>query len=315
MSTEKSENHKTADLFSGEDINHSPNTTLKPTKGRGMQAARDRAAAVTAAQQEVAERRLKAWADEVREAPNEALRGALFTARNRNTARQQFKSEELVVYGNARLIYTGEELRQDDLDVWFQVLHFAREADLGHPIAFSPLAMKKELDMPYGRKHTDRLKTILTRLKANSLTIHSERLGKGVSLSLIRKFEYDDALEEDKPGKDVSWIVDLEPEIVKLFGSGLYTTRIEWEQRLQLKGNLAKWMQGFYASHSEPYDIKVETLIKSSGCKVSTLGKARQMIREALAELIKSGFLIEGYIDNKDKVVVKRRKASKQDPA
>ncbi|AHZ73609.1 hypothetical protein OU5_P0357 (plasmid) [Pseudomonas mandelii JR-1] len=315
MSTEKPDEPRTPDLFKNEETSEGKTASSKRKPGDGLRAAKERAAAVQKEAQKTAEIRLKAWGEEVREAPNEALRSALFTARNRNTPREQMKNIEVVSYGNSRLIYSGEELRQDDLDVWFQVVHLAREAELGHPICFSPLAMKKDLKMPYGKKHTERLKNILTRLKATAVAIHSERLGRGVVLSLIRKFEYSDDLEEDNTGRDLSWVIELEPEIAKLFGGGFYSTRIEWEQRLSLKGNLAKWMHGFYASHSEPYDLKVETLIKSAGSRVSSIGKARQMIREALDELKRSGFLLEGSIDAKDKVVVKRRKNTTSDPA
>lgn len=273
-------------------------------KGDGLKAAQKRAQEAL----ESAEKRLVKWADELREAPNEALRCALFTARNRNVKREQLKGFEVSSYGKTRVVYTGEELRQDDLDVWLQVLHLARHQELGTPIRFSPAQMKKDLKWPYGVKHTSRLMTILTRLKATAVQFHSERLGKGVVLSLVRKFEYTDGF--DTPGKrgDDEWTVELEPEIATLFGGGFYSTRLEWQQRMALPGNLAKWLHGFYASHSEPYALHADTLLKHAGSKVSTPGKARQMVKEALNELVTVGFFNEAHCDRSGIVTVERNR-------
>lgn len=280
-------------------------------RGDGLKAAQQRAKEA----KENADKRLGKWAEELREAPNEALRCALFTARNRNVKREQLKSVEISSYGNSRVIYTGEELRQDDLDVWLQVLHLARLQELGTPIRFSPAQMKKDLQWPYGVKHTVRLMTILTRLKTTGVQFHSERLGRGVVLSLVRKFEYSDDFDVAGKRADEEWIVELEPEIATLFGGGFYSTRIEWEQRMALPGNLAKWLHGFYASHSEPYALNVDTLIKHAGSRVSTQGKARQTVKEALNELVAVGFLREASCDRSGKVTVVRNKTNTKTPA
>lgn len=314
----KEEQSSTPEQATGDLTSESENTDPTPAeakepeaapakrRGDGLKAAQQRAKEV----QENAEKRLGKWADELREAPNEALRCALFTARNRNVQRDQLKAVEVSSYGNSRVIYTGEELRQDDLDVWLQVLHLARLKELGSPIRFSPAQMKKDLKWPYGVKHTVRLMTILTRLKTTGVQFHSERLGRGVVLSLVRKFEYSDDFDVAGKRGDDEWIVELEPEIATLFGGGFYSTRIEWEQRMALPGNLAKWLHGFYASHSEPYALNVETLIKHAGSRVSTPGKARQMIKEALNELVTVGFFKEASCDRAGKVTVVRNKTN-----
>lgn len=251
-------------------------------------------------------KKLKGWAEEIREAPNELLRSALFTAGNKNRAREQIKNAEIAAYGNCRISYTGEELRQDDLDVWLEILHAARNLDLDERIHFSPGEMKKELGYPYGTKHTERLKMNLIRLKATSVVLHSDRLERGVSLSLIRRFEYSDDAEEGGSSKDETWYVELEPEIAILFGGGVYSTRIEKEQRMRLSGNLAKWLHGFYASHKAPFDLNYKTLLKNAGSKVATDGKAKQMIKGAMEELKECGFLKEWKIDKNGNVQVER---------
>ena len=111
MSTEKPDEPRTPDLFKNEETSEGKTASSKRKPGDGLRAAKERAAAVQKEAQKTAEIRLKAWGEEVREAPNEALRSALFTARNRNTPREQMKNIEVVSYGNSRLIYSGEELR------------------------------------------------------------------------------------------------------------------------------------------------------------------------------------------------------------
>lgn len=254
---------------------------------------------------------LKPWANDQREAPNEALRCALFTPRNRKTPRESFKNHSVAAYGNARVLYTGEELRQDDLDVWLQVLHMAREHPLGEPIRFSANEMKKALKWNYGAKTTERLKTNLTRLQANAVKFESDRLGKGVSLSLINKFEFSNSDSSDESNY---WVIEIDPDIAKLFGGGVYSTRLEWEQRLEINGELAKWLHGFYSSHREPHDISVDLLMSTSGSKVSSKHKAKQLLIAAHEELIRVGCLKEYQMTEAGKFRVKRPKKATPKP-
>lgn len=281
----------------GEGGEHSSST---PKKTSSM-------ARIKARAQQVEDRskgQLKIWADEIREAPNEALRCALFTARNKNQARQHFISEEVHSYGSGRVVYSGEELRQDDLDVWLQVLHFGRLQNLGDTITFDPTEMKKALKWGYGKEKTERLKTILTRLKATAVQFHSNRLGKGVSLSMIRRFEYADEPQEGRAGE--MWSIALEPEIALLFGGGVYSTRIEWDQRLALSGNLSKWLHGFYSTHRDPHPLLVETLLAPTGTKVASKYKARTLLVAAHEELKEVGFISDFKISKKGLVEIVR---------
>lgn len=258
--------------------------------------------------QEKQSKRLNPWAEEIREAPNELLRSALFSAGNKNRPREQLKNSEIAAYGNCRVLYTGEELRQDDLDVWLEILHYARDQALDQPIYFNPTEMKKALGYPYGTKHTERLLMNLTRLKSNSVNLHSDRLERGLSLSLIRKFEHSDESDSSPASKDTQWWVVLEPEIAILFGGGVYSTRIEKEQRMKLSGNLAKWLHGFYASHREPYPVHYKTLLKNAGSRCSTDGKAKQLVKMAHDELVSCGFLKAWRMDKTGKVEVDRNR-------
>lgn len=286
----------------GELLGEGASTENKPSTRKGSSMSRLKERAQQA--EDKSKNQLKIWAEEIREAPNEALRCALFTARNKNQARQWFNNEEVHSYGSARVVYTGEELRQDDLDVWLQVLHFGRLQALGETITFDPKEMKRALKWGYGREKTERLKAILTRLKATGVQFHSNRLGKGVVLSMIRKFEYSDEPEEGRGGE--LWSIALEPEIALLFGGGVYSTRIEWEQRLALSGNLSKWLHGFYSTHRDPHPLHIDTLLAPTGTKVASKYKAKQLIEAAHEELKEVGFITDFSISKKGLVEIDR---------
>lgn len=243
---------------------------------------------------------LPQWPDERRGIPNEVVRSALFNVRNRRTRRDYLKNHPIAVIGEGRITYTGEELRQDDEDVWLQIMHLARRQPLGEWVAFSAYAILKALGWPNSGQSYTRLRECLVRMNATALTVHSKRLGKGSSVSLIRKFEWEDA----QGRRFGQWRVWIEPEMKALFGDVHYT-HLEWRQRLNL-GPLAKWLQGIYGSHAEPFPMKVHTLRQGCGSEAKELWKFREKLRAALNELKAVDFLQDWEIDGRDLVHVVR---------
>ena len=146
--------------------------------------------------------------------PNEIARSSLFNSRNTAVKRTWHTGESLFVLGDVEVTYRGEELRQMDEMVWLQVLHLARVQPLNEWVEFLPTAMVTALGWTRGKNNYDRLRTILARLQATSLQLQSHRIQTGVSLSLIRKFEW-------KGLK--SWRVMLEPEMSVLFPEDYYS--------------------------------------------------------------------------------------------
>lgn len=70
-------------------------------------------------------RQLPLWPEPKRSAPNEIVRSALFNIRNHRVKREFYENIPVVVVGDGSITYNGAELRQDDLDVWLQVIHLA----------------------------------------------------------------------------------------------------------------------------------------------------------------------------------------------
>ena len=120
--------------------------------------------------------------------------------------------------------------------------------------------------------------------------------------SLVRKFI---TKEDDGQTPLAQWVVMVEPEIVAMFGDTDYS-RVEWNARLKL-APLAKWLHSFYHTHRSPFDLKVETIMRLCGTKMTDKAKFRYKLRQALKTLVDIQFFFEAYVDSHtDLVVVKR---------
>lgn len=238
---------------------------------------------------------LPLWRDDRRGAPNDLVRSALFTVGNPRNARRNLKQTAIAAIGDIEIHYTGEELRQDDEDVFLQLVHLARLTDLGSIVTFSARSLLTALGWTTDGGSYKRLKASITRLSANTLTVHNAE--RGYSGSLIRDFQWKGEGTRTSP----KWQVRLEPRIVALFGKTSYT-QILWEQRLQLS-NVGKWLHSFYATHSQPFPMKPDTLHRLSGSQVKEPRKFRQMLRKELNALVHVGFLENWKIDGKTGLV------------
>lgn len=233
--------------------------------------------------------------------PNDLIRSSLFTVSNHNMAREFIKERNLYTFGATRITYTGEELRQDDEDVWLQIIyHFSRRE--GDCIEFMPYSLLRELSWPARTQYCEKLKSCITRMSATNLTIVNEEVQAGLSLSLVRKFMW----KQENGRKLKLWRIWLEPEIIKLF-EGMKYSKIIWEQRKTLNP-LAKWLHAYYSSHADPYPVKVTTLREACGSKMQTEKHFKLALRRALQSLVSSGFLKEYWIDMKNLVYVQRDK-------
>jgi hypothetical protein len=238
---------------------------------------------------------LPIWPEERRGVPNDLVRSALFTVGNHRKKREFRKNHLIAALGDISIMYTGEELRQDDEDVFLQLAHLARLTPLGHTVEFTAHAMMKSLGWSTDGRAYERLRDCISRLSATGIEVRSDN--RGYSGSLVRDFAW-----QDLSGRSSRrWKVRLEPRIIALFGKVAYTS-IDWQQRLQL-GYLAKWLHSFYYTHAHPYPMKVATLRKLCGSGTRDLSKFRQLLRSALDELKSVEFLSTWHIDSKTDLV------------
>lgn len=254
----------------------------------------------------LSDKQLTLWVDSVRGAPNEIVRSALFTAKNRKQPRENLKRAVIAVIGDGEIVYTGEELRQDDETVWLQLIHLARENGLATPFQFTPYGFCKALHWPLTGQSYDRLDRCMTRLQATSLKITSSRLRNELSLSMLPRFQS----KRRKDGDGGLWTVRLHDELVILFSEFQYT-QLEWQRRLTLPEGLATWLHAYYASHREPFAVKIETLAIGAGLISENTDKERlrdvkKLLMRALEALKECGFLIDFEITRKGIVIVRR---------
>ncbi|MFW6855426.1 plasmid replication initiator TrfA [Burkholderia gladioli] len=251
---------------------------------------------------------LELWSEKVRALPNALTRCALFTAGNNREERAKFEEHQIVSLQNFQVTYTGQELRQDDQDVFLQIVHLARGVPLGARIEITGNAVLKVLG--WGRSGEDykRLRASLKRLKKGDLEVR-EQGKRGFIGSLIMTLSWEGEEDDSESGEGTStqWTMSMDPKIIALFGQEDYTL-IDWQTRLKLSP-MAKWLHSFYVTHREPVPYKVATLHKLCGSRAKELKHFRATLKRAFEELKEVGFLAE-YEVTVEMVTVKRRHAT-----
>ncbi|WP_162096674.1 plasmid replication initiator TrfA [Desulfotalea psychrophila] len=251
------------------------------------------------------------YGESYRHVPNEFTRSALFAVGAKKIPRRLFKNEVIPVIGdNVSITYTGEELRQDDEDVWLQLIFLCilsdKAIDDSPTIEFTPRYFCKIVGWPVSGYYYTKLEKVIERLKVTGLKVSARNGGDKVSnLSLIRKYYIRKGAEEDSV-RLKTWQVWLEPEIVRLFARNSYTT-LEWDMRMSFKSALSKWLHGYYKSHQKPFPVKIETLMKGCGSKMTCIRNFKKELLKSLEELKKAGFLAKWEVNPKTDIVTVTR--------
>lgn len=240
------------------------------------------------------------WTEKVRGLPNSFARSALFCVGSKAT-RRNLHNQPIAAMRDTVIRYTGMELRQDDEDVFLQLVHLARGRPSSELVEFSAYGMLKELGWGDSAKAYTRLRECLERLKANALKIEFNVAGRPVGFmgSLIRKTTWN-----DHAGDRQTWKVWFEKEVVVLFGATRYS-EIEWSQRTRLKGEVSKWLLGFYFSMSQAQPMRIEELRTLCGSQCNSLTSFRQTLKKAYEELKGVGFLHDYKVEREWAYVAK----------
>jgi hypothetical protein len=250
---------------------------------------------------------LPLWPNSVRGIPNSIARSALFNVANlRKGERKHYRQREIAALNGIGITYTGEELRQDDEDVFLQILHLARTHDLGMEVEFTGHSLLTALTWTINSASKARLVACLHRLTATALSISvtgRDGLREGYAGSLIRSFSWQDAATGKAMRK---WAVLLEPKIAALFDPACYS-RLDWELRMQLPP-LAKFLHTFYHTHAMPFHYKVENLHRLTDSDAKSMRHFRADLKKALGLLIERGFFLSAIIDPRTDTVQVVRK-------
>jgi hypothetical protein len=241
---------------------------------------------------------LPLWPEPARGVPNSTLRGALFAA-VQGKGRQALKREVLAAQNGITIRFTGWQLDQSDLDVWEQCLHLARMHPLGTRCDFTANAFLKALGRKTGKSQHEQLKDNFARLTGCAVEITHNNLTYGGGLMEFYRDEHTQRYR-----------LEVNPKLKALFDAGW--TAIDWQQRHQLaRKPLALWLHGFYASHADPFPLKVETLYRLSGSTEKRLRDFKRRLRAALEDL-QATCAITAYEIEGDLVTVYRTPSDSQ---
>lgn len=232
------------------------------------------------------------WVERLRAAPNGILRSALFGVIKRGR-RKFVKEMPLPMVGELSLTYTGERLDQADLDVFLQIVHYARNRRASEVITFPTRRLLREIGRCTGKSDYEWLHGRLVALTACGIVIQDAAGRKLYAGALL--------LGAQDPTTDESAFL-LNPYLRVLFDN---FTLLDWDDRLALGAKqLVKWLHSFYATHAAPYPMKVETLMDLCGAESGTLKEFRRQLRTALEELRSRRLIRAWRIDNTDLVHV-----------
>jgi len=213
------------------------------------------------------------WPDKARAIPNVLLRSALFSIIGRGP-RRDLVDEQVQGYGNVNIRYTGTQLDQSDLSVWMTVLHLSRRQHIGaqhvcRVTAYQLLQMLRRTDSGKNRAILQRQLSLLAN---NLITIdNSEHTYEG---SLIEELY--------REAKTQAYLIQLNPNLDTLFRDGSCTW-VHWNVRNELVGQpLAQWLHGFYTSHAQPFDLKIQTIHGLCGSNAACMRDFSRALRKSL---------------------------------
>lgn len=240
------------------------------------------------------------WPNYMRALPNDYARSALFTVRNKRQAREALQQKPIYhVNKDVSITYTGIELRADDDEIiWQQVLEYSKRTPIGNAITFTFFELCKDVGWSINGRYYKKAEECLTRLQASAMQFFSPRIGRLESISLIDKFTVLDR------GKRTSRCqVKIDENMVMLF-AGEHYTRFVWDIYRELSP-IARRLFDYFASHKEPYPLKLESFRLMCGSDSTRLKKWKEQTAAACNELMESGLVQDAWVI-KDEVRCKR---------
>ena len=229
-----------------------------------------------------------------RATPSAFLRSALFSA-TQSKDRRQLKEEVMASQSGISIIYTGEQLNQEDLTLWETLVHLSKKTPLGNVSEFTAYSILTAMGLSTGSSDQAALNKGITRLIACSVKISFDGIG-AYETSLIS------SSESTVMGR---YAVRLDRALIRLYKDN---TWIDWDQRIKLRRKpLAQALHGYYSSHKSPFPIKLETIRDITGSKNKQIAGFKRQVVAALDQLVEVDFLESYVVDSDNKVQVKKK--------
>lgn len=225
--------------------------------------------------------------------PNDLGRSALFTARDKRVPRENLVHEKLFhLHENVTIYYTGSELRAyDDELVWQQILRYAREQPLGHPVHFTVKQLVADLGWSKSGQRYDAARVCISRLKATELLVINERaFGSSGGFSLIDKY----IAINDTGIKPVAYSVWIDPAMITLFAGSTFTNH-HWPIYRDLTPT-ARRLADYVESHRIPNPLPVERFANLCGSVDQSTSSQAQTARKACRELEEAGIVVQAFV-------------------
>jgi len=243
-----------------------PPSVVRLAKLRAAQEARQHREALPPTAQ------LPLWPELTRGTPNTWLRGALFAA-IQGKERRALKREPLATVNGIEIRFTGWQLDQSDLDVWDTIVHLSRLRALGEQVEFTAHSILRALGRGTGKSQHEWLKDAIARLYSAGVEITAGR------------FTYFGALlrgaRDEATGR---YHVHLARELADMYLAGW--TQINWKERAALRRKpLALWLHGWFATHAQPYPLRLDTLQRLCGSRNQNAAGFKRLLCAALTEL------------------------------
>jgi TrfA protein len=234
---------------------------------------------------------LEIWPDDVREMPNDYARSAIFTVRNKTEPRASLQGALVFHVEKAvKITFTGIELRaEDDELVWQQILNYAKVKPLGEPIEFNLHELCRDLNWSINGRNYEKARMSISRLKANEVKLENERIGRGSAISLIHNYTF-----QGDGAKGTKYCVWIHPDLILLF-AGNTSTRIVWTKYRDLPP-IARRLYDYFASHKQPFPLRLDTFLKMCASTCGTEKKWRSMVRDACARLVAANLVKKAWI-------------------
>ena len=237
---------------------------------------------------------LPAWSKDYRGMPNALARSALFTV-SRNGERKKYRDEVIASTGDISIVYTGEELRQDDEDVFLQVVNIAKAQHLGENINFTAYSMVTQLGWSKHSVSYARLKESIGRMVSGTIEL-TVSLPDNAKLRyaghLISSFVH---LEKTTDVQLSQWSVSLQKNMTKMFAPHAFSL-IHWPTRRSMSPT-TKWLHSYFSTHKRPFPVKLETLRRLMASETKSFRAYKTNIKESLVVLVDLGFFLSAHVD------------------
>ncbi len=244
------------------------------------------------------------WPDELRGLSSDLARSAFFTANRYGIGVKRPMRDGTLLFSqrNIKIWVTGEEVNAFDELVLTQLIHYQRRLPFGQPVYFCLSDLARWLGLATSGFSLKKVEESIRRLNKCHIDLSYADGSKVFRGVLINTYEMDLTQPQHFRHK-----VTFSQRVVDLF-SAHNVSLVDWEQRLQLRIELAQKVHSFLSTHRSPFPMGVPFYRGISGTEnnLKTLKDFRRKLREALNELVRVGFLTEWKIDQDDKVHVVR---------